>query len=102
MSVNAARQQTRASILDVSSEDFDATMKTNVYTPFWIMKAALPHLKPGSCIIGTISEQAYDPFCNPGCEVKPLFSNEPGSLFEGRTARLRSQSLILTSRPMSV
>ncbi|MGL3111710.1 SDR family oxidoreductase [Bradyrhizobium sp. BR 1432] len=58
---NAARQQTRASILDVSSEDFDATMKTNVYAPFWIIKAALPHLKPGSCIIGTTSEQAYDP-----------------------------------------
>ncbi|QOZ13439.1 NAD(P)-dependent oxidoreductase [Bradyrhizobium sp. CCBAU 51765] len=58
---NAARQQTRASILDVSSEDFDATMKANLYAPFWIIKAALPHLKPGSCIIGTTSEQAYDP-----------------------------------------
>lgn len=58
---NAARQQSRESILDVSSEDFDATMKTNVYAPFWIIKAALPHLKPGSAIIGTASEQAYDP-----------------------------------------
>jgi NAD(P)-dependent dehydrogenase (short-subunit alcohol dehydrogenase family) len=58
---NAARQQSRESILDVSSEDFDATMKTNVYAPFWIIKAALPHLKPGAAIIGTASEQAYDP-----------------------------------------
>ncbi|WP_398467823.1 SDR family oxidoreductase [Tardiphaga sp.] len=58
---NAARQQTRASIMDVSTEDFDATMKTNVYAPFWIIKAALPHLKPGSAIIGTSSEQAIDP-----------------------------------------
>jgi NAD(P)-dependent dehydrogenase (short-subunit alcohol dehydrogenase family) len=58
---NAARQQSRESILDVSSEDFDATMKTNIYAPFWIIKAALPHLKPGSVIIGTTSEQAYDP-----------------------------------------
>jgi NAD(P)-dependent dehydrogenase (short-subunit alcohol dehydrogenase family) len=58
---NAGRQQTRASILDVTSEDFDATMKTNIYAPFWIIKAALPHLKPGSVIIGTASEQAYDP-----------------------------------------
>src|SRR5438105_9067531 len=58
---NAARQQTRPSILDISTEDFDATMKTNVYAPFWIIKAALPHLRPGSVIIGTASEQAYDP-----------------------------------------
>jgi NAD(P)-dependent dehydrogenase (short-subunit alcohol dehydrogenase family) len=58
---NAARQQSRESILDVSSEDFDATMKTNIYAPFWIIKAALPHLKPGAAIIGTTSEQAYDP-----------------------------------------
>jgi NAD(P)-dependent dehydrogenase (short-subunit alcohol dehydrogenase family) len=58
---NAGRQQTRASILDVSSEDFDATMKTNIYAPFWIIKAALPHLPPGSVIIGTTSEQATDP-----------------------------------------
>ena len=58
---NAGRQQARASILDVSDEDFDATMKTNLYAPFWIIKAALPHLQPGSVIIGTTSEQAYDP-----------------------------------------
>ena len=31
---NAARQQTRASILDITTEDFDATMKTNIYAPF--------------------------------------------------------------------
>src|SRR3954466_16037773 len=58
---NAARQQTRESILDISSEDFDATMKTNIYAPFWMIKAALPHLPPGSAIIGTTSEQATDP-----------------------------------------
>lgn len=61
---NAARQQSRESILDVSSEDFDATMKTNIYAPFWIIKAALPHMPPGSSIIGTTSEQAYDPSPN--------------------------------------
>jgi NAD(P)-dependent dehydrogenase (short-subunit alcohol dehydrogenase family) len=58
---NAGRQQSKPSILDITTEDFDATMKTNIYAPFWIIKAALPHLSPGSCIIGTTSEQAYDP-----------------------------------------
>ncbi len=58
---NAGRQQAHASILDISSEQFDWTMKTNIYAPFWIIKAALPHLQPGSVIIGTTSEQAYDP-----------------------------------------
>src|SRR6195952_3179435 len=36
-------------------------MKTNIYAPFWLIKAALPHMQPGACIIATTSEQAYDP-----------------------------------------
>jgi len=58
---NAGRQQSHESILDISDEDFDATMKTNIYAPFYIIKAALPHMRQGSCIIATTSEQAYDP-----------------------------------------
>jgi NAD(P)-dependent dehydrogenase (short-subunit alcohol dehydrogenase family) len=58
---NAGRQQECQSILDLTTEAFDATIKTNIYAPFWIIKAALPHLHPGSVIIGTTSEQAYDP-----------------------------------------
>ncbi len=58
---NAGRQQSRASIEDLTSEEFDWTMKTNIYAPFWMIKRALKHLKPGSVIIATTSEQAYDP-----------------------------------------
>jgi NAD(P)-dependent dehydrogenase (short-subunit alcohol dehydrogenase family) len=58
---NAGRQQAHASILDISTKQFDWTMKTNIYAPFWIIKAAIPSMPPGSCIIATTSEQAYDP-----------------------------------------
>ena len=59
--VVAARQQDPGPILDVSSEDFDATMKTNIYTVL-IIKAALLHLeKPVQRSLGRPQEQAYDP-----------------------------------------
>ncbi|WP_442588120.1 SDR family oxidoreductase [Pedobacter sp. AW31-3R] len=58
---NAGHQQAVDSILDISSEAFDTTLKTNVYAPFWITKAALPHLPEGASIIATSSVQAYDP-----------------------------------------
>ncbi|AIR02985.1 SDR family oxidoreductase [Pluralibacter gergoviae] len=58
---NAGRQQYCESILDLTTADFDATFKTNVYAMFWITKAALPHLQAGASIINTTSVQAYDP-----------------------------------------
>jgi len=58
---NAARQHSHASIAELSTEDFDWTFKTNVYAMFWITKAALPHMRPGSAIVNTASVQAYDP-----------------------------------------
>ncbi len=58
---NAAFQRPRKSITDISTEEFDQTFKTNVYAPFWITKAAMAHLKPGSAIINTTSINAADP-----------------------------------------
>ena len=57
----AARQFSRNSILDISSAEFDETFKTNVYAMFWLTKAAIPLMKPGSTIINTASVNAYDP-----------------------------------------
>jgi NAD(P)-dependent dehydrogenase (short-subunit alcohol dehydrogenase family) len=58
---NAARQVAQKSILDISTEQFDTTFKTNVYAMFWILKAAVARMKPGSAIICTASINAYDP-----------------------------------------
>jgi len=61
---NAAFQQTHDSIMDITSEQFDQTIKTNIYAPFWMIKAAVPYLKAGATIIATASQQAYDPSPN--------------------------------------
>ena len=58
---NAGRQISRDSILEITSEQFDETFKTNIYANFWISKAAIPHMKRGSAIINTASVNAYDP-----------------------------------------
>ncbi len=58
---NAGRQQYHDSIEELSTEDFDATFKTNVYAPFWITKAALKYLQSGASIINTSSVQAFQP-----------------------------------------
>jgi NAD(P)-dependent dehydrogenase (short-subunit alcohol dehydrogenase family) len=58
---NASRQQQRPSLAEISTEDFDATMKTNLYSMFWLTQAALTHMTAGASIIQTTSEQAYDP-----------------------------------------
>ena len=58
---NAAYQMTQGGIADITTEQFDRVMKTNVYAMFWLCKAAVPHLQPGSSIINTSSVQAYEP-----------------------------------------
>ena len=61
---NAAFQMTHDSIEEFSTEEFDRTFRTNVYAMFWLCRAALPRMQPGSSIINTASIQAFDPSPN--------------------------------------
>ncbi len=56
---NAAFQITHEKLEDFSSEEWDRTFRTNIYAMFYLSKAAIPHMKPGSTIINTASVQAY-------------------------------------------
>ncbi|AXV18524.1 NAD(P)-dependent oxidoreductase (plasmid) [Neorhizobium sp. SOG26] len=58
---NAAFQRTYADIADITEEEWNETFRTNIYAPFFISKAAIPHMKPGSAIINTTSIQSRQP-----------------------------------------
>ncbi len=57
---NAAYQMmVPGGITEITTEQFDRVMKTNLYALFWLSRAAVPHMRPGSSIINTASIQAY-------------------------------------------
>ena len=56
---NAAEQHPQESIEDITEQQLDRTFRTNIYGYFFLTKAALPHLHPGSAIINTTSITAY-------------------------------------------
>lgn len=58
---NAGKQVFCPDLTELPDDQFDLTMKTNVYAMFWLTKSALPHLAAGSTIINTTSVQAYLP-----------------------------------------
>lgn len=58
---NAAHQESYNSIEEIPSDEWDKTFRTNIYPMFYLSKAAIPHMNPGSVIINTASIQAYQP-----------------------------------------
>src|SRR5690606_13831266 len=58
---NAAFQMARESLEEVSSEEWDYTFRTNIYSMFYLCKEAKPHMKPGSTVVNTTSVNAYVP-----------------------------------------
>ncbi len=58
---NAAYQMSQQSIEEITTEQFERTFRTNVFAMFYLCRAALPRMKPGSSIINTTSIQAFEP-----------------------------------------
>ncbi len=58
---NGATQTTRNSLDEISDEEWDRHFRVNVHSQFYLCKAAVPHLKPGSSIINTSSVNSKHP-----------------------------------------
>jgi hypothetical protein len=58
---NAAYQMSHESIQELTAEEIEHTFRTNIFAMFYLCKAALPQMQPGSSIINTCSVQAYQP-----------------------------------------
>jgi NAD(P)-dependent dehydrogenase (short-subunit alcohol dehydrogenase family) len=58
---NAATQTVHESVTEIPSHEIEMVMRTNLLSQFWLVRAAIPHLKPGATIITTTSIQAFDP-----------------------------------------
>jgi NAD(P)-dependent dehydrogenase (short-subunit alcohol dehydrogenase family) len=52
---NAAHQATFKEIQDIEDEEWELTFRVNIHAMFYLTKAAVPHMKPGSAIINTAS-----------------------------------------------
>ena len=79
---NAAFQMTHESIEEITTEEFDRTLKTNLYAMFWLTKAVIPHMPEGGAIIGTSSIQADSPSPDllPYAMTKAAIQNFTGGL----------------------
>ncbi|MGB5904347.1 MAG: SDR family oxidoreductase [Xanthobacteraceae bacterium] len=58
---NAAHQATFKDLQDITDQEWDLTFRVNIHAMFYLTKAAVPHMKPGSSIINTASINADDP-----------------------------------------
>ena len=70
---NAAHQNRKETLEEITDEECDRTFKTNVYAYFRLVKAALPHLHAGASIIVTGSETGFE-----GPEMLPDYSATKG------------------------
>jgi len=90
---NAGEQHPQNSIEDITVEQLERTFKTNIFSMFYMVKAALPHLKEGATIINTSSVTAYE-----GHKTLIDYSSTKGAI----ATFTRSLALSLASRKIRV
>lgn len=90
---NAGEQHPQNSIEDITKEQLEKTFKTNIFAMFYMVKAALPHLKEGATIINTSSVTAYE-----GHKTLIDYSSTKGAI----VTFTRSLALSLASRKIRV
>jgi NAD(P)-dependent dehydrogenase (short-subunit alcohol dehydrogenase family) len=72
---NAAHQNHWDALDEVTDEEWDRTFRVNIYAYFWLLRAALPHLKPGSCVIASGSQTGIE-----GSARLPAYSATKGAI----------------------
>ncbi|WP_063020550.1 SDR family oxidoreductase [Nocardia niwae] len=79
---NAAFQMTHETLEEISDEEFEHTVKLNINAYFYLVKAALPHMPPGSSIIGSssVNSDMPSPTLAPYAATKAAIANFSASL----------------------
>lgn len=79
---NAAYQMTHESLTEISDEEWEYTFKVNISAMFYLVKAALPHMAPGSAIIGSssVNSDMPSPTLAPYAATKAAIANFSASL----------------------
>ncbi|WP_280299007.1 SDR family oxidoreductase [Nocardia abscessus] len=79
---NAAYQMTHETLEEISDEEFEHTVKLNINAYFYLVKAALPHMPPGSSIIGSssVNSDMPSPTLAPYAATKAAIANFSASL----------------------